>query len=99
MMTNLTLENTQTDENTSSQALTESSSQDSLELDLFLPIAVLSVLCAGVLLLAGVYERYYEKKMREDRDRVEVEKIEDDKVDYLRPVSMLRRFSLLSFNN
>ena len=95
-MTNLTLENTQTDENTSSQALTESYSQD---IDFFLPIAVLSVLCAGVLLLAGVYERYYEKKMREDRDRVEVEKIEDDKVDYLRPVSMLRRFSLLSFNN
>ena len=99
MMTNLTLENTQTDENTSSQALTESSSQDSQDIDLVLPIAVLSVLCAGVLLLAGVYERYYEKKMREDRDRVEVERIEDDKVDYLRPVSMLRRFSLLSFNN
>ena len=79
-----------------SQALTDSDSDTDTAyyLDTLLPIAVV---CVVVLLLACCYEGYYERKLREEQDRGE---IEDDRVDYtLRQVSRVWRVSLLSFNN
>ena len=80
-----------------SQALTDSDSDTAYYLDTLLPIAVVCVVCVVVLLLACCYEGYYERKLREEHDRGE---IEDDRVDYtLRQVSRVWRVSLLSFNN